>query len=113
MSVSPYRTRSKAAVNVVAPNADPVVMGKPDLGYRPADMNAYYQIHVTGLDSGTYDVELYLPGDQTTPKPHQTGATETDTVLIDGPMVEAFRVTFALLGVAAAPVVYLTAQGRV
>ena len=110
--MSPHTTRSKAAVNVAAPNADPVVMGKADLGYRPADMNAYYQIHVAALDGGTYDVELYLPETPSTARTHQAGAAETDTVLVDGPMADAFRVTFAGLGGAAAPVVYVTGQRR-
>lgn len=112
--MTPLKTVSKAATNVVPPAADAVVMGKPDLGYRPADMNAVFQVVVDGLDGGTFDVLFYPaggPAAQT--QEHQLAATETDTVLVDGPMVEAFRIEFAGLGAGAAPEVRITGQTRV
>ncbi len=108
-----FTTRSKAAANVVPPNADVVVMGKADLGYRPADMNAYFQIHVRGLDAGTYDLALSLADDLDNFRDHQTNATENDSVIVDGPLVEAFRFTFTGLGAGAAPICYVKGQRKV
>ena len=107
-------TKSAAALNVVPPNADPVVLGLAELGYDPTTANAVFQTHVDGLDGGTFDVLLYLPG---SPAPipareHQLGATSLDTVLIDGPIVTSFQIKFAGLGAAAAPIVYLNMQPR-
>ena len=106
---------SQAAINIGAGTADPVLLDTAALGYNPAIANALFQIHVDGLDGGTFDVKLYLPGSAAPipPREHQLGATSVDTVLVDGPIVQAFQVTFAALGAAAAPVVYLSMQPRV
>jgi len=106
--MSTFATRSKASVGGAA-----VHMGKPDLLYRPADMNAYYQIHVRGLDGGTYTLALALADDTDNYRDHQAGAGEDDTVIVDGPLVEAFRFTFAGLGGAAAPICYVKGQRKV
>jgi hypothetical protein len=106
--MSTFTTRSKASVAGAL-----VVMGKPDLGYKPSEMNAYFQIHVRGLDGGTYTLDLSLADDLDNWRAHQAGAGEDDTVIVDGPLVEAFRFTFAALGGAAAPICYVKGQRRV
>lgn len=105
------KPKSKTATNVGAGTADPVVMGKPDLGYTPGDVDAVLQVWVTGLDGGTYDVLFYVPNDAI-PKAHVAAATSVDIVTLDAPAVTAVRVTFAGLGGAAAPVVYVSGRLR-
>jgi hypothetical protein len=106
--MTPIKTSSKASVGGAA-----VVMGKPDLGYRPADMNAVFMFHCDGLDGGTFDVLYYPAGGPDAAIEHVAGSTETDSVKMDGPTAEAFRVEFAGLGGGAAPVVHVNGQTRV
>jgi len=105
---------SQAAVFVLGV-WEPVLLAEPNMGYDPATANALFQIHVDGLDGGTFDVKLYLPGSPPPipPREHQLAATSVDTVLVDGPIVQAFEITFTALGAAAAPIVYLSMQPRV
>ena len=109
-----FRTRSKLAANVAAPTADPVVMGRPDLGYNPCDLRGTFQVYVKGLDGGTWDAKFHPAGGNGTTdiQDHELGNAETDTVIFDGTAVEAFRVEFAGLGGAAAPEVFVTPQSR-
>ncbi len=106
---------SQAAINIGAGTADPVRLDAAALGYDPVTADALFQIHVDGLDGGTFDTKLYLPGAglMVPPREHQLGATSVDTVLVDGPIVQAFEITFAGLGAFAAPIVYLSMQPRV
>jgi hypothetical protein len=67
----------------------------------------HHQVSVDGLDGGTYSVDVQTPGDETY-QIDTTGATESDTVVIDALIVAAMQVRFAGLGEGAAPVVTLT-----
>jgi len=112
--MSSFRTRSKSAVNVAAGTADPVVMGHPDLGYTPHELRGTFMMRVSGLDGGTWDAKFYPAGGDATGavQDHELGNVEADSVIFDGPAVEAFRADFAGLGAGAAPAVFITPQSR-
>lgn len=108
MPITPTQQFSKASVGGAA-----VVIGKPDLGYDPAEINGAYTLWCDGLDGGTFDVEIASSRPATAPfREHVTGAAATDTVTIDGPIFNIARVSFSGLGGSAAPVVYFQGQRR-
>ena len=106
MPMYPTRPFSKASVGGAA-----VVVGKPDLGYNPAEINAQFRIRCVGLDGGTYTVNLYSEGIDP-PWEHQAGAGEDDAVLVDI-VCSGFQIVFSGLGGSAAPVVHVRGSRRV
>jgi hypothetical protein len=97
-------TRSKASVA-----GAPVALFKSDLGYRPADIHgSQFVITCTGLDGGTYTVQVYDAADGLSLRTVSTAArAETYAEVVDQP-ADGFLVTFAALGGLAAPVVYVS-----
>jgi hypothetical protein len=81
------------------------------LPWRPDGTRGSHQISMSGLDGGTFAVEIRLPEDPSW-KTHTSGATETDVVLVGSAVVSAFRVTVSSTGGSAAPIVYITSMQR-
>ena len=104
----PTKQFSKASVAGAA-----VVIGKPDLGYDPAEINASFSVWCDGLDGGTFTVNIAPKAPVGAPfREHVSGAGANDTVVINGPVFNILQVTFSGLGVSAAPVVYMQGQRR-
>lgn len=83
-----------------------------ELGWFPVQTGKH-QFTCNGLGGGTYAVRVRVPGDATF-QTHQTGATETDTVLVDRMIPEAFQIVFTDVPAEATPVVTVTTwPGRV
>ena len=67
------------------------------LKWSPANYPANAQVSVTGLNGGTFDLDL-LPAGESAFKRHITAATETDLCMLAGknaPLFEQLKVTVA------------------
>ena len=81
------------------------------LGWRLDGVKGAHQVSGDGLGSGgTFAVEIRVPGDGAW-KSHTTGATGTDVVMVDQPIVEAIKVTVTPGG-GAVPLITVTSRPR-
>lgn len=107
------RLKQKASVALAA-----VTVTSDDHGYIFYDRQEILQVWASGLDGGTWTIQLYMPPpNERDPTggnlmDYETGLTSADFVLVDGPVFCAFKVTFGGLGGAAAPIVKWTTRAR-
>jgi hypothetical protein len=100
-------SHSAAAGGAATVVLDIAAIGPPTPGFGDV-----FSLTCAGLDGGSYAVNLVAPGADTTLREHVAAASETDTVVIDGPIVAEIDVIFSSLGTAAVPVVYLSSRSR-
>lgn len=80
-----------------------------ELGYDLAAGYPDHQLAVTGLDGGTWTVQVRPEGCPAW-KSHATGLAETTVQTVHGLIIDGLRVTLAGLGGAADPKLYLTSR---
>ena len=84
-----------------------------ELGYKPDQEYSLHQISTTGLDGGTYSVNILVPGESAFRASGLTGLAETDVAILDSFLtVLAIQIVFLNLGVANAPKVSITSRLR-
>ena len=93
-----------------AAGAATLLLSHHELGWFPKQYGNH-QISVNGLGGGTYTVQVRVPGDSTF-QTHQSGAAESDTVLVDRMIPDAFQVVFAGVPVENTPVVTVSTWPR-
>jgi hypothetical protein len=71
-----------------------------------------FSLTLSQLDGGTWDVDLYAPGTDPTPRTYVEQAEETDIVVIDGPIIAGFDINFAGLGGGASPILHIASRSR-
>ena len=108
-----FTTSDTAAISVAfAAGAGTFVLQKKTgvLDYNPEQVFSRHQISVSGLDGGTYDVNIWQPG-AVKFTGHQAGAGENDTVMIEAPLAQRIEIDITG-GAVANPVLHFTSLPR-
>jgi hypothetical protein len=94
-----------------ATGVDPVVIGQHDTHLDLAGPYGLLQLSCSGLDGGTYKVEVMVPSN---PDLMQigTGIAANTVTVVSLPAVILVKVTFAGTGAGAHPIVHLSQRGR-
>lgn len=105
------RVRTKS-LELIAP-ATEIFFDDQSFGYRFDGDYGNIQVVAKGMDGGTFSVYLLGPGEDEIYRPVATAKTVNDIVIIpDGYVCQIVKITFAALGIGAAPIVTLSMSGR-
>lgn len=102
------------AVDIGAGTAEFVVKRHSQcLEYAPDQVFSRHQISLSGLDGGTYVVDIYQPGGSQFTNHAGPILTENDTVMIEGPLAQQVRVSVTGGGGSFAPVLHFLSMPRI